>query len=212
LYACPAPRPSVTQVRIPAPHPVGVFLCSESVISHRLGAPPLSRIRVRFWLIRIFQRTPSSQRPQHVRAPTSHCFPQSHAQAVSAVSTPGRRFNETCGPPSARAVRVNSCSCHPRQWLTDRQFPQPAKGPQAVSISDSQARVIPQSGSARPPRTLAADANQRTHGLITSRGYDHWPTKRRAASSPGFRGGVGRRGSGFDHPNSRPRGTTPHPG
>jgi hypothetical protein len=78
------------------------------------------------------QRTPSSQRPQCVRAFTSHrIIPVAHTgrhcpSVPFAVSTPGSHAVGSLGrlvwsvprAQGARAVRVSACSGHPRQWLS----------------------------------------------------------------------------------------------
>ncbi len=140
------------------------------------------------------QRIPSSQRPRVVRVVRSTSLARGRAYGQSAfprhthwpsvplaVSTPGSQAVGSPGhpvlsaPPAAGPVRVSACSRHgqfcailvssPR--LTGSHFTQPAKGSQAVSTPDSDARVQPQSVVARrPPRARATGVL--TRGLRSS--------------------------------------------
>jgi hypothetical protein len=80
--------------------------------------PPHRRIHVRFWFICVTQRTPSSQRPHHVRASTGHRVPfavrTQGSHAVDSSGRPVRSVPWAYGPSES----INTCSRHPRQWLT----------------------------------------------------------------------------------------------
>jgi hypothetical protein len=149
-----------------SPPPIPPPAPNESVTSHRLiGSPPLSRIRVRFWVIRVAQRTPSSQRPQHVRAPTREIgIPQPlvvstpGSQAVGSPGRPVRSVPWAHGPSESmpvRAIRVSgsrAVSC-----LSQRKAPRPLV---SQPVGRCSAASVP-----RGRRT-----NKRAPGLMTS-GY-----------------------------------------
>jgi hypothetical protein len=153
------------------------FSASESVTSHRLSGRLLSSASI-FWFILITQRTPSSQRPQHVRARTSH--------RLSSVARTGRQFPSPSAPQvhgptvqlDVRCGRSPGCTGRPSQCLfassasvaygpsvptaserpSDRKYPKLAR-PSQTPVGRCRAASVP-----RGRRT-----NQRAPGLMKSR-------------------------------------------